>query len=211
MYFIFKKFDDELLYDILQYVIDDFYDVSNISIINNIIEYSFNNRGYVNPFYIEKLNNFEQSIKDKDGKIIDNIDIVYNIIKKIDDDRTRLTNDYNLRKENEMSKRPGHVEYFTKIALSELNSIDYFNNINIYPSMILRVSLFNEVYDPGFRNNRRNIKNEIIKSISSDECIGRYLNALGFNNYKYEVDECRNIGWGDFSDTFDIKVKFKNI
>ena len=61
-------------------------------------------------------------------------------------------------------------------------------------------------YNSDFKKNRRKMRDEIIEHIKSDECIGRYLSAIGYSGVTYNVTINPWV-YGEMFDDIEIKVK----
>lgn len=200
----FRKCDDDTFNDILQYVVDDLPVIGNITIRRNI-NVDASSSIIMDPF---------DFVIDKGKSEIDATDIIVCWVEQLRDKQIKT---YNQRKENDLAKRPGHIDYWTKYMLKRLKYINMFEDLYINPGFLLKVNFREKVdwdsltnvdyeYDSDFKKNRRKMRDEIIEHIKSDECIGRYLSAIGYGGVTYNVTTNPWV-YGEMSDDIEIKVK----
>lgn len=128
----FRKCDDDTFSDILQYVIDDLPAISNITIRRNI-NVDASSSIIMDPF---------DFVIDKGKSEIDATDIIVCWVEQL---REKQIKEYNQRKENDLAKRPGHIDYWTKYMLKRLKYINMFENLYINPGFLLKVNFSEKV------------------------------------------------------------------
>lgn len=200
----FNKCDDDTFSDILQYVIDDIPTIGDITIRRNI-NVNSSNSIIMDPF---------DFVIDKSKSEVDVTDIIVCWVEQLRDKQIKT---YNQRKEDDLAKRPGHIDYWTKYMLKRLKYINMFEELYINPGFLLKVNFREKVdwdsltnvdyeYNSDFKKNRRKMRDEIIEHIKSDECVGRYLSAIGYSGVTYDVTTNPWV-YGEMSDDVEIKVK----